>query len=207
MGLRFNLQIFYSVYSVNDYWTLFTRFTPIQAVLTKKLQQLNDLKFDPKKGHLFGFSFGSQLTFEGAYQFAVNTGKKIARADCCEPAGPYFPLSFASVIHAINCTDQVHCIHTSCGYGTCDRYCQKDVNMGECGNYQVGQTSPPLLSHGMCPHIYNNAFNFNFKIVNTTVAQCYPPAGSAPNITGMPTLFAGFRFNMRSVLNFILKIF
>jgi len=183
----------YSNYSTLDYGVLFNNFNGIQAVLTRKLIQLYELGFDPLNGHVFGFSFGGHLTFEGLYQFYNTTKKLISRADVCDQAGPFFPPTSASVMHAKNCSRTVQCIHTSCGDGTCDRYCQKDINMGECGISQIGATEPPFRSHGMCPHIYNNAFIVDFPLLPRPT-KCWPTPTDV-NVTNLPNQVMGFRFN------------
>lgn len=147
-----------SFYSKFDYYTLLINFFGIQRVLTRKLRQLDELGFDPYNAHLFGFSFGAHLVFEGAYQYGP---RKIMRADGCDPAA----ISDASsVTHAIDAAQNVQCIHTSADIGTTSRYCQKDVSMGNCGLSQPAALLP-TASHFMCPVLYNSAFQNKFKVV------------------------------------------
>ena len=55
----------YNNYSKSgDYFGLVGRFQPIANVLSKKLQALNNYGFSYSNGYLFGFSFGSHLSFE-----------------------------------------------------------------------------------------------------------------------------------------------
>lgn len=170
-------------------------------MLTRKLLQLDELGFKPNNSFLFGFSFGCHLVFEAAYVYGP---RKIGRLDCCDPAGPNFgPGSAISTIHANDSAQFVQCIHTSNDYGTTGRYCQRDINMGRCGNSQPGATSPPYGSHGLCPNMYNNAFNVNFNMVTAATifkflsSKCTPVQKLIPDVTQLPNCTMGFRFNTR----------
>lgn len=167
--------------------------------MTRKLFQLDQLGFSPNNSFLFGFSFGSQLVFEAAYQYGP---RKIRRIDACDPAGPYFQPGYSNpTIHANDSAQFVQCIHTSNDYGTYGRYCQRDINMGRCGYNQPGATSPPYLSHGMCPNMYNNAFKVDFNMVTTATIYkylyylCYPVQTLVPDVTQLPNNTMGYRFN------------
>lgn len=146
---------------------------------------------------MFGFSFGSHLVFESAYQYGP---KKVARADCCDPAGPSFPASAASVKHAKDAAQTVQCIHTSSDKGTTLRYCQKDINMGKCGLSQIGATSPPLMSHGLCPMFYTFSFNNQFGLVpKETVNSAYNTKcvnkTIVPDVTALTPTQMGFKLD------------
>jgi hypothetical protein len=59
----------FSKYTRNyPYLKLISEHNGILAVLTKKLRQFRDEGFDPKKGYMFGFSFGSILAINGALE-------------------------------------------------------------------------------------------------------------------------------------------
>lgn len=171
----------------------------ITQVLTKKLLQLDQLGYDPTKFFLFGFSIGTHIVFEGAYKYGP---RKVARVDCCDPAGPLFTPISESVIHAPNSAIFVQCIHTSNDKGTTGRYCQIDINMGKCGNSQPGATEPPYLSHGLCPVMYGNAFMVDFNLVPVTTINTYYnntkclPIKNTPDVTKLSSCTMGYRFNI-----------
>lgn len=111
---------------------------------------------------MFGFSFGAHVCFEGAYRYGKQT---IGRIDACDPTGWGFNSKSMSVLHANRSAQYVQCIHTSEDFGTNLRFCHMDINMGECGKRQDGATDPPHRSHGLCPTLYNNSFEFSFPLV------------------------------------------
>lgn len=193
------INFIFSFYSKADYGTLCGNFKRITKVLTRKLSQLDQLDFQPNNNFLFGFSFGCHLVFEAGYTYGP---RKIGRIDCCDPAGPNFQPGYAlSTIHANNSAKFVQCIHTSNDFGSPGRYCQRDINMGRCGMNQPGATSPPYLSHGLCPNMYNNAFTVDFNMVSAATIyhqlsyQCSPVQSMIPDVTQMPNCTMGFRFN------------
>lgn len=186
-------------YSQGSYLSLFRHFRSITQVLTKKLIQLGRLGFNPNNFFLFGFSFGAHIVFEGAYQYGP---RKVGRIDCCDPAGPLFPANAKPALHARDAAKFVQCIHTSIDKGTEGRYCQIDINMGKCGQSQSGSTSPPYLSHGLCPVMYNNAFKVDFNLVPVTKIDEYvhvqcTPEKNTPDVTKLSNCTMGFRFNTR----------
>lgn len=70
----------YSNFSVNpNYFVLVSQFQNISNVLLSKLNQLKDQGFDPEKGYMFGFSFGSHLVIDAATRFGEKLFKEI---DC-----------------------------------------------------------------------------------------------------------------------------
>ncbi|XP_037042103.1 phospholipase A1 member A-like [Bradysia coprophila] len=187
----------YEYYSHGSYLSLYSHFKPITEVLTKKLLQLNRLGFDPVNFFLFGFSFGSHLVFEGAYQFGP---RKVGRIDCCDPAGPLFPEYFGPALHARDSALFVQCVHTSSDKGTAARYCPININMGKCGQSQPGSTSRPHLSHGLCPVIYANAFKVDFSLVPVNQINDYfsvhcKSRKYTPDVRQLPHSTMGFRFN------------
>lgn len=187
-----------SFYSKNlDFSILVGQFGGIQPVLTRKLRQLEELKYNPNNLFIFGFSYGAHLAFEGAYNYGP---RKVGRIDTCDPAGPYF--TDLTKIHAADAAKTVQCLHTSTDNGTPYRYCQKDILLGKCGNFQNAATSPPKMSHGMCPYIYTSGFTNNFKLVpkNTvyTVTTYLCSASKVePDVTKfVAPAFMGFRMDM-----------
>lgn len=184
-------------YSKQNYFLLSFNFNSITAVLTKKLIQLGQLGYNPLNIFLFGFSFGAHVVFEAAFRFG---SEKIGRVDCCDPAGPLFPHKSDSVKHAFYSAIFVQCMHTSDDKGTKLRFCKTDVNLGECGRKQPGATIAPYFSHGLCPIMYNNAFNVDFNLVPKAKVDEYfnvncTPEKNRPDVTTLPNCTMGFRFN------------
>lgn len=176
--------------------TLVGQLDGIRTVLTNKLQQFSELGYNPDNFFLFGFSYGAHVVFEGAYNFGA---RKVGRLDACEPAGPYFTV--LANIHATDSAKEVQCVHTSTDYGTPYRYCQKDVLLGNCGITQVSATSPPKMSHGMCPYLYNSTFENDFKLVTKTqmyYATYYlcSAVKPEPDVSQMAPAYMGFRMDM-----------
>ncbi|XP_063701819.1 phospholipase A1-like [Culicoides brevitarsis] len=198
-GCVFFMDYFY--YSNLRYFTLVRHFDGIYKVLLQKLLQLDDLGFDFTKSHLFGFSYGTHVAFEAAYQFSQISQKKVHRLDACDPAGPSFTNVDPSVQHAAMSATHVQCIHTSDDKGTKLRFCQKSVNMGQCGRNQIGATERPLRSHGLCPIFYRNSITMDFPLVSmSTVEKTYDVKCKnlmkVPDIETYPATQMGFRMNM-----------
>ena len=60
----------------------------------------------------------------------------------------------------------VQCIHTSYDKGThFYSKCHQDWRMGNCGFSQVAASIPPFGSHGLCPYMYVNAFDYKFLAI------------------------------------------
>lgn len=73
--------------------------------------------------------------------------------------------------------------------------------MGACGQSQPGATSPPYLSQGLCPVMYNNAFEVDFNLVPETKIYKYFNVHcmlkkNTPDVTKLPNCTMGFRFIM-----------
>lgn len=167
------------------------QFNPIMLVLLRKLRQLEALQFDPGKGFLFGFSFGTVLCFEAGYQFGP---QRLYRIDACDQIGPYYGSTSAPVLHANLSAQHVTCIHTSNDFGTSLRPCPIDIDMGNCGNSQSAAMMLMTTSHQLCPVFYANAFYYDFKLVpkpSSCANQKY-----VPDVTVMPRLVMGYRMNL-----------
>lgn len=80
--------------------------------------------------------------------------------------------------------ENVQCIHTSNTYGTMQRNCTQNWNMGVCGYAQVGAMAYPKGSHGLCPYFYNAAFTHDF-VAWKNIYGCY----STRAVTEYPELF------------------
>ena len=69
----------YSKYSMEDYFAgLLPKFNLVAEALVGKLKELEARGFDPANGHLFGFSFGAQLSIEAGRRFGF---RKLGRLD------------------------------------------------------------------------------------------------------------------------------
>ncbi|XP_053659171.1 pancreatic lipase-related protein 2-like [Anopheles marshallii] len=144
----------------DDYFGLVRQFLPISEVLVTKLHQLEKFGYDFDDGYMFGFSYGAHLAFDSLRRFGPG---KLGALDVCEPAGPGFdgeqkyrekdPKEAAK---------NVQCIHTSDNYGTHERKCHQNWNLGRCGKSQDAAGPYPKGSHGLCPYIYNSAFKYDF---------------------------------------------
>lgn len=147
-----------------------THFGGMVDVVTKKLQQMEDLGFNPGKGFLFGNGFSSHLFFAGAYNYSPCT---IGRIDACDAAKPQYLNNSQPVQLAKRSAKHVLCYHTSKGYGTNLRYCQKDINWGRCGTWQPATVTTGLTNHELCPTFYNNAFTNDFDAVSKYKVDVY----------------------------------
>jgi Lipase len=112
----------------------------ILAVLVKKLTQFKAEGFDPKKGYMFGFSFGSILAINGAIEsFGERT---LGLIDACDPAGLFIDNTPKAPKDSSLAAVNVQCIHTSSFLGSKLRTCTQDWLMGHCGVVQF--VSPPF---------------------------------------------------------------
>ncbi|XP_053690654.1 lipase member H-like [Sabethes cyaneus] len=147
-----------------DYFNeLVPHFDELASNLTNHYRRLEAFGFNPADGLVFGFSFGSQLAFESGSNYGV---RKLGRIDACDPAGPGFDgNSKRSSLDPTAAAQKVQCIHTSSNYGTSQRNCHVNWNMGQCGKEQVGAGPFPKGSHGLCPYFYASAFTHSFFAV------------------------------------------
>nr|XP_019527550.2 pancreatic triacylglycerol lipase-like [Aedes albopictus] len=154
----------YSKYSMEDYFAgLLPKFNLVAEALVGKLKELEARGFDPANGHLFGFSFGAQLSIEAGRRFGF---RKLGRLDACEPAGPGFDSDRVfAMLDPKFAAKKVQCIHTSSDKGTFRRECHQDWNMGNCGTNQLAAGPYPKGSHGLCPYFYNSAFANEFRAI------------------------------------------
>lgn len=68
----------YNLYSRNpNYFGLVAQFEDIVSVLTNKLRQFRDQKFDPQRMFMFGFSYGGQLVLESARRLGPKQIKQV----------------------------------------------------------------------------------------------------------------------------------
>ena len=54
------------------------------------------------------------------------------------------------------------CINTSTDIGTTKYNCHRNYRMGRCGSSKLAAVISYLNSHGLCPHLYNLAFDQKF---------------------------------------------
>ncbi|XP_049540058.1 uncharacterized protein LOC125954092 [Anopheles darlingi] len=144
----------------DDYFGLVRQFLPISKVLLTKLEQLEDFGYDLEQGHAFGFSFGARLSLDALQKFGPG---RLGALDVCEPAGPGFDgdQKFRDLDPRL-AAKNVQCIHTSDNYGTRERNCHQNWNLGRCGKSQDAAGPYPKGSHGLCPYMYNSAFRHDF---------------------------------------------
>ncbi|CRL02078.1 CLUMA_CG015386, isoform A [Clunio marinus] len=139
----------------DNYYYLYTQFEEISAVLLKKVNQIGSYE----RQFLFGFSFGARLVMD----VGLNVGNQlIDRIDACEPAKPYFD----NTVDPKPAAKNVQCIHTSNNYGTDTYNCHQDFRMGYLGHSQRASGAFPLGSHGLCPYMYNLAFEHEYVPYN-----------------------------------------
>ncbi|XP_052873365.1 pancreatic lipase-related protein 2-like [Anopheles cruzii] len=167
----------------DDYFGMVRQFLPIGMVLVEKLHQLEDFGYDFDRGHMFGFSFGARLSLESLRKFGPG---KMGSLDVCEPAGPGFD---GDPVHLEKDPQEaaktVQCIHTSDNYGTSQRNCHQNWNLGRCGRWQDAAGPYPKGSHGLCPYMYNSAFRHDFLAM--------PNRYNCPTIRLAPSWPKGFR--------------
>lgn len=165
-------------------------FNSITNVLVRKLCQLEQLRFNPDNGFLFGFSFGSVLCLEAGYRFGP---QKLYRVDVCDQMGAFYDQSSDPVKHGNLSAKHVVCTHTSNDFGTSLRLCSIDIDMGNCGMSQpaamwVGD------SHKLCPVFYRNAFENKFKVVPKPSACVNQKV--VPDVTVLPPNTFGYFLNV-----------
>ena len=97
----------------------------------------------------------------------------------CDPAGPGFDYVQTTRDPKLSAKN-VQCIDTSTDKGTSVYNCHQNWRMGLCGIYQIGSTSPPLMSHGLCPYFYTSAFQNDFNYLNSTTCSNPRPALNLP---------------------------
>lgn len=167
-------------------------FNPIMSVLVRKLHQLEQLKFNPSNGFLFGFSFGTVICLEAGYQFGP---RRLYRIDACDQiTSVFYPNTAAPVQHTNLSAQHVTCIHTSADFGTDLRLCPIDIDMGFCGDFQPGSVLLGISSHQMCPILYINAFQNDFQLVPKPIF-CNSKR-VVPDVTTLPPMFMGYRMNV-----------
>ena len=143
----------------------------IGEMLKNKLDELEDLGYDPANGFIYGFSFGGRIAIMGGILYGP---RRIAQIDVCDMAGPFFDKN--PVLNSKAAAKNVQCIHTSSSKGTWARDCHQNWNMGFCGQQQLAaDVDDNPQSHGMCNVFYNAAFENNFY-AEAEPTQC-PSAG------------------------------
>lgn len=166
----------------SDYFALVRQFANISNVLLQKLKQLEKEGVHDDNLFLFGFSYGSRIAFEAGINFGVQRikyidglffnlldliGTNLLIFKACDPAGPGFDNLAISKDPKLSAKN-VQCINTSTDKGTSIYNCHQNWRMGSCGIIQKGSTSPPMMSHGLCPYFYTSAFKNDFIYKNIT---------------------------------------
>jgi len=116
----------YSTYSQNeDYIAVLSHWEMLSALLTRKLQQMEEIGIEGSNIFLYGHSLGARIVIDAA----VNFGKqKIGLIDLCDMAGPGF--NFMQRHDPKDAAQNVQCIHTTNSLGTFVYNCHQDWLMG-----------------------------------------------------------------------------
>lgn len=145
----------YSTYAEDViYFRLVARFDKISSLLTRKFAQIGNYE----QLYCFGFSFGSRLCIDASISLG---DQMIGHMDLCEPVGPGFDWT-PRVREPKKAAKNVACINTSSDKGTSNYNCHQNFRMGSCGDWQEAAGPYPLGSHGLCPYIFNSAFDYKF---------------------------------------------
>ncbi|XP_043066161.1 uncharacterized protein [Drosophila bipectinata] len=158
----------YSVVASSSYMRLYTNFDTLTKAITSIILTLINQGFDPKRGYMFGFSFGGQLA--SAVGRSLWPLRVIQNIDTCDMAGPGFdPIA---VDHS-KAGKHVQCFHSSGDKGTFIYSCHRNIMLGSCGLKQPSVVSQLHLgSHGLCVDIYINTFDYPFYALNSTPPEC-----------------------------------
>ncbi|XP_063698182.1 uncharacterized protein LOC134829116 [Culicoides brevitarsis] len=188
------------------YGELFAHYEGINAVLLRKLKQLEEIGYDLANLFVYGYSFGSYQAITAGYRLG---SKKIGRIDACDPSSDTWianttPVAFQ---HAFDAAVNVQCIHTSKLSGTTKRFCPKSINMGKCGDQPynpmellVNWDGLAQELHDLCCKAYIASFTNDFKLVQKTqieskygqTCSTQQPVGTLPS---SPTYTMGYRFD------------
>ncbi|XP_063698181.1 uncharacterized protein LOC134829114 [Culicoides brevitarsis] len=186
-----------------SYGGLFAHYEGINAVLVRKLWQLEQLGYVPADIHMFGFSFGSYQAITAGFRYGP---KKIGRIDACDPSSDTWVANTTPVAfqHANDSAIDVQCIHTTAILGTTKRFCPKSINMGKCGTQPLEILSFQQ-SHELCVIAYISSFTNNFKLVSkaqiqTTYSKPFFPVTCTnqqhtPTLPSSPAYTMGYRFD------------
>ncbi|KAH8390395.1 uncharacterized protein LOC110191503 [Drosophila serrata] len=159
----------YSVVASSSYMRLYTNFDTLTGAIASIILTLIKQGFDPKRGYMFGFSFGGQLA--SAVGRSLWPHHVIQSIDTCDMAGPGFdPIA---VDHS-KAGRHVQCFHSSRDKGTFVYSCHRNIMLGSCGLKQPSVASQLHLgSHGLCVDIYINTFDYPFYALNATPSECW----------------------------------
>ncbi|XP_017018561.1 uncharacterized protein [Drosophila kikkawai] len=159
----------YSVVASLSYMRLYTNFDTLTGAIASIILTLIRQGFDPKRGYMFGFSFGGQLA--SAVGRSLWPHHIIESIDTCDMAGPGFdPIA---VDHS-KAGRHVQCFHSSRDKGTFVYSCHRNIMLGSCGLKQPSVASQLHLgSHGLCVDIYINTFDYPFYALNATPSECW----------------------------------
>lgn len=160
----------YGYYALNiNYFEVIRNFDGIADVLSRAIRCFLAAGFKALLTYMFGFSLGARLAMYAAAHLAPIV---IAQLDCCDPAGfgfdghkehTNFEVSGSALL--------VSCMHTSTFFGTRERRCDIDWNLGECGKRQVAAAGV-ADSHKLCTQFWNAAFVNDFPAVQCNECKC-----------------------------------
>lgn len=161
----------YGYYALDtNYLEVVRDFDGIAAVLTVAIKACIGAGFDALRIYLFGFSLGSRVCLYAASKLPKQT--VLEQMDLCDPAGYGFDgHPEHNDFDYTNLAQRVCCMHTSRFFGTSERRCDVDWNLGECGTHQVAAVGISD-SHKLCTMFWNSAFRNRFYAVSGSSLDC-----------------------------------
>ncbi|XP_023293825.2 uncharacterized protein LOC111677030 [Lucilia cuprina] len=159
----------YSSWSKKSYIELLQKFDPISEILYEEVLQLIQNGFNPSKIFMFGFSYGGQIASKIGRM--LKPQYNIKKIDICDMAGPGF--DFISYLNHSEAAENIQCYYTSLDKGSHFHSCHQNIRLGQCGYTQPAILSQPYFSsHGLCPRIYINAFDYPFYAFQKSPKWC-----------------------------------
>ncbi|XP_063708675.1 uncharacterized protein LOC134837237 [Culicoides brevitarsis] len=158
----------YSYYTQKSFNELLALKGNLTTFIARKLRYFEELGFNPDNGILFGFDIGAHFVLEAGIKYGV---KKIGRIDCCEPRTNGFTSSDPSMAQTADAAKHVQCMHTSEDFGTADRFCPHDVNLGVCGRSQPEDIFTWAGNDIKCIEYYVASFKYDFNLVTQAAVE------------------------------------
>lgn len=161
----------YGYYALDmNYFEVVRDFDGIAAVLAVAIRHCIGAGFAAIRTYLFGFSLGARACLYAASK--LRPEHQLEQLDLCDPAGYGFDgHTEHSNFDYTDLAQRVSCMHTSSFFGTSERRCDFDWNMGECGTHQVAAVGL-TDSHKLCPMFWNAAFRNRFPAVSGESLDC-----------------------------------
>lgn len=168
----------YGYYALDsNYFEVLREFDSVASVLTTAIRSFLLAGFQARRTYLFGFSMGARVAVYAASQLKNETASTdpndlLEQIDCCDPAGYGFDgTAEHSGFQIVGLAKRVTCLHTSCFFGTSERRCDYDWNLGECGKHQPAAKSL-TDSHKLCTRFWIAAFQHKFPAVAADAEKC-----------------------------------